>query len=326
MEIVATDGFTLNPGDISWDEVSALGNLKVYDRTESGEVTDRCGNADIVIVNKTPLDAVTIQQLPQLKFITMAATGYDCVDIKTAGQKNIPVSNIPVYGTDTVAQYVFSAILHLAHNISIHAEAVRKGEWSTADDWCFWKRPLIELRGTVIGIVGFGRIGRRVGELAHAFGMRVLAYDPYQGTPPGYDNFEFCDLDKLFQESDFVSVHSPLTEDNRKFVDMTMLSKMKPSAFFINAARGGLVNEADLSAALSQNILAGAVVDTVSEEPIKPDNPLLQAPNLYITPHMAWGTLAARQRLMSGIAKNIEAFLSGKPVNVVNQVFLHQPE
>lgn len=322
MEIVATDGYTLNPGDISWDEVSALGNLIVYDRTASAEVIDRCRNADIVIINKTPLDAETLQYLPRLKFITMAATGYDCIDIKTAGQRNIPVSNIPVYGTDTVAQYVFSSILHLAHNISIHAEAVDKGEWSTSDDWCFWKRPLIELKGTAIGIVGFGRIGRRVGELAHAFGMRVLAYDPYQGQSPSYDNFEYCDLDKLFQEADFVSVHSPLTEDNHKFVDMTMLSKMKPSAFFINAARGGLVNEVDLSAALSQNILAGAVLDTVSEEPIKSGNPLLNAPNLFITPHMAWGTLAARKRLMSGITENIKAFLSGKAVNVVNQDFL----
>ena len=322
MEIVATDGFTLNPGDISWDEVSALGNLIVYDRTGSEEVIGRCCNADIVIINKTPLDAETLLHLPRLKFITMAATGYDCIDIKTAGQRNIPVSNIPVYGTDTVAQYVFSAILHLAHNISIHAEAVQKGEWSTSDDWCFWKRPLIELRGTVIGIVGFGRIGRRVGELAHAFGMHVLAHDPYQETSPGYDNFEFCDLDKLFQEADFVTIHSPLTEDNHKFIDMALLSMMKSSAFLINAARGGLINEVDLSTALSRNILAGAVLDTVSEEPIKADNPLLKAPNLFITPHMAWGTLAARKRLMFGIAENIKAFLSGKTINVVNQDFL----
>ena len=324
MEIVATDGFTLNPGDISWDEVSALGNLTVYDRTETGEITNRCHNADIIIINKTRLSAETFQNLPRLKFITMAATGYDCVDIRAAGRLNIPVSNIPVYGTDTVAQYVFSAILHLAHNISIHAEAVQKGEWTTSDDWCFWRRPLIELKGRVIGIVGFGRIGRRVGELAHAFGLRVLANDPYQGESPGYDNFEFCDLNRIFQESDFVSLHCPLTEDNYQFVDMTMLSKMKPTAFLINAARGGLVNEPDLSNALSDNILAGAVVDTVSEEPIKSTNPLLNAPNLFITPHMAWGTLAARKRLMSGIVENIEAFLRGGAVNVVNKNYLAQ--
>jgi len=322
MKIVATDGFTLNPGDNPWNGVAALGDLTVYDRTEPTQVNERCRNADIVIVNKTPFDAKTLSKLPQLKFVTMAATGYDCIDINAAGSYGIPVSNIPVYGTDTVAQYVFSSILHLAHNISIHAGAVENGEWSTSKDWCFWKRPLIELKGTSLGIIGFGKIGRRVGEIAHAFDMNVIAYDVYHGETPNYDNFKWCELEELFELSDVITIHSPLTEDNHQFVNMSLLSKMKPTAFLINAARGGLVNESDLASALVEGLIAGAVVDTVSFEPIRPDNPLLSAPNIFITPHMAWGTLAARKRLMAGIAENIKSFKAGKSINVVNTQFL----
>ncbi len=318
MKIVATDGYTLNPGDNPWDEVRALGDLTVYERTASADLIERCRDAEIIIVNKTPFDAGTLSNLPHLRFITMAATGYDCVDIASAGKLGIPVSNIPIYGTDTVAQYAFSAILHLAHNISIHAEAVQQGKWTDSKDWCFWNRPLIELRGTRIGIVGFGRIGRRVGEIANAFGMHVLAHDPYQQERPDYEAFEWCSLDQLFAQADFVTLHCPLNADNHQFVNKTLLSKMKPTAFFINAARGALVNEADLAAALSKGYLAGAVVDVVSQEPIRSDNPLLGAPNLFITPHLAWATLAARKRLMSGIVENIKAFLSGSPINVVN--------
>ncbi len=318
MKIIATDGYTLNPGDNPWDRVAALGDFEVYDRTAPEDVLGRCQDADIVIVNKTPFSDSTLSRLTKLKFISMSATGYDCVDIKSAGKRGIPVSNIPVYGTDTVAQYVFSAILHMAHNISVHAEAVRQGEWSRAPDWCFWKLPLIELTGKTIGIVGFGRIGRRVGELAHAFGMEVLAFDLFKGAPPKYDNFRWCELDELFELSDIVTLHSPLTEANQEFVNEALLAKMKPTAFFINAARGGLVNEKDLAAALVEGRLAGAVVDTVSAEPIRPDNPLLSAPHIFITPHMAWGTLAARKRMMSGIEENIRSFIAGNAVNLVN--------
>lgn len=322
MKIVATDGYTLNPGDNPWDEVAAIGDLEVYDRTAPADLIPRCRDAEILIINKTPLGGDVIKTLPDLRFITMAATGYDCVDIETAGKLGIPVSNIPVYGTDTVAQYVFSAILHLAHNISMHAEAVKEGEWKHSKDWCFWNRPLIELRGTRIGIVGFGRIGRRVGEIAHAFGMEVLAHDPRAERRPAYEPFAWCDLDYLFEQADFVTLHCPLNTGNHKFVNKALLSKMKPTAFFINAARGGLVNEADLAAALSKGRLAGAVVDVVSQEPIRSDNPLLGTPNLFITPHLAWATLAARKRLMGGIVENIKAFLSGSAVSVVNKDFL----
>jgi glycerate dehydrogenase len=322
MKIVATDGYTLNPGDNTWDEVAAIGDLTVYERTASADLIERCRNAEIVIVNKTPFDAESLSKLQHVRFITMAATGYDCVDIETAGKLGIPVSNIPVYGTDTVAQYVFSAILHLAHNISSHAKAVQEGEWTVSKDWCFWKRPLIELKGTRIGIVGLGRIGRRVGELANAFGMHVLAYDPYPEERPSYEAFEWCTIDRLFEQADFVTLHCPLNVDNHQFVNEALLSKMKPTAFFINAARGTLVNEADLAAALSKGWLAGAVVDVVSQEPIRSDNPLLGTLNLFITPHLAWATLAARKRLMAAIVENIKAFLSGSAINVVNRDFL----
>ena len=322
MKIVVTDGHTLNPGDNPWDEVAVLGEVAIHPRTDSEEVIERCAGADILIVNKTPINADTLTRLPGLQFISMAATGYDCVDIKAAGANGIPVSNIPIYGTDTVAEYVFAAILHLSRHISSHADDVRSGEWSNCADWCFWNRPLIELRGTTIGIIGFGRIGRRVGEIATCFGMNVLAYDVYTGDMPDYKNFSWGSLDEIFQKSDFVTLHSPLTPDNHEFINAGLLGKMKPSAFLINAARGGLVNEADLAAALDKETIAGAVVDTVSTEPIGPDNPLLGAPNIYITPHLAWGTLAARKRLMDGIAANIRAFLAGQPINVVNTQFL----
>lgn len=322
MNIVATDGYTLNPGDNPWEEVELLGEFSVYERTVSEEIVERCSDADILVVNKTPIKAETLSQLPELKFITMAATGYDCIDIESAGKHGVPVSNIPVYGTDSVAQYVFSSILHLAHNISEHAEAVSKGGWSRAKDWCFWNRPLIELNNTTIGIVGFGRIGRKVGELAHAFGMKVLANDLYEGESPSYDNFSWCHLEELFAKSDIVTLHAPLTRENHKFVNAALLSLMKPSAFLINAARGGLINEQDLSAALINRQIAGAVVDSVSVEPIQQENPLLAAPNIYITPHLAWGTLAARKRLMAGIAENIRSFATGSPINVVNTAYL----
>ena len=322
MNIVVTDGYTLNPGDNPWTEVKKLGEVVVYERTSPDEVLQHSDGADILVVNKTVIDQEILSRLPQLKFISMSATGYDCVDIEYAGKRGIPVSNIPVYGTDTVAQYVFSAILHLAHNISDHADAVKKGKWSQCSDWCFWDRPLIELKGATIGVVGFGRIGRRVGEIAHAFGMKVLAYDINTNDSPHYEGFAWSTIEALFEQSDIVTVHSPLTQDNHKFVNESLLSRMKPSAFFLNAARGGLVDEKALKSALVHGKIAGAVVDTVSVEPIQPDNPLLQAPNLFITPHLAWGTLGARKRLMAGVAENIASFLNGIAVNVVNEQFL----
>ena len=316
--IVATDGFTLNPGDNPWDEIGALGTLAVYERTAPAELPARCREAEILIVNKTRVRAEALAELARVRYISVTATGYDCVDIAAAGRRGIPVSNVPVYGTDSVAQYVFSALLHLWHNIGGHADAVQAGEWGAQPDWSFWKTPLVELRGKTMGIVGFGRIGRRVGELAHAFGMSVMAHDAFRGADPGYAPFAWAALEELFAASDVVSLHCPLTAENHAFVNTNLLNRMKPSAVLINAARGPLVNERDLAGALNAGRIAAAVVDVVSAEPIRPDNPLLSARRIVITPHIAWATREARQRLMRTTAENVKAFLEGTPQNVVN--------
>jgi len=322
VHIVVTDGYTLNPGDNPWDDLEALGQLTVHDRTSDAELTGRCRGADVLVVNKTQIRKADLAELDRLRLIAVSATGYDCVDVEEAGKKGVPVCNVPIYGTDSVAQYVISAILHTWQNLGLHDAAVRSGEWSRQPDWSFWKAPLVELRDLTIGIVGFGRIGRRVGELANAFGMQVLAHDPFVGAPPAYDRFEWAGLGDLFARSDVVTLHTPLTSGNNGFVNHSLLSKMKPAALLINAARGPLVNEQDLADALNAGGLAAAVVDTVSNEPIRPENPLLSARNILITPHLAWATLAARRRLMSQTVANIEAFLDGRPQNVVNTDFL----
>jgi glycerate dehydrogenase len=321
-KIVVTDGYTLNPGDNPWDTVAALGELTIYERSAANEVVDRCREADILVVNKTPIREAALGQMSRLRFIAVSATGFDCVDIEAAGRQGITVSNVPVYGTDSVAQYVFSAILHLWHNIGAHDTAVKAGDWARQPDWSFWQTPLVELRDKTIGIIGFGRIGRRVGQLADAFGMRVLAYDPYPGDPPNYRIFAWSSLEDLFARSDVVSLHAPLTADNHGFINRHMLARMKESAILINASRGGLIAENDLAEALNSGQLAGAVVDVVSTEPIAPDNPLLSAKNIAITPHLAWATQQARRRLLTSTAENIRAFLGGSPQNVVNEMYL----
>lgn len=319
MKIVVTDGHTLNPGDNPWDQVAGLGELIVHPRCEPEEVAGLAAEARVLIVNKTRITAQTLEKLPRLGFITMAATGFDCVDVAAAGALGVPVSNVPVYGTDSVAQYTLALLLELCHRAALHDRAVKAGEWNRNPDWSFWKTPLIELRGKTMGLIGFGRIGRRTGELAHALGMEVLAHDPHPGQEPGYQPFGWATLEELFARADVVSLHSPQTEENAGFVKAELLSLMKPTAFFINTARGGLVNETDLARALNQGRLAGAAVDVVSTEPISPDNPLLSARNILITPHLAWATKEARERLMTAIADNIRAFQSGRPINVVNQ-------
>lgn len=322
MNIVVTDGFTLNPGDNPYDEMEELGALTVYDRTAPGELIDRCRDANILIVNKTPIREPSLEQLPSLRYIAVVATGYDIVDVAAAGRRGITVSNVPIYGTDSVAQYVFSAVLHLCHNISEHDAAVKAGEWARNPDWSFWKKPLVELAGKTMGIVGFGRIGRRVGELAHAFGMNVLACNTHRGPDPDYSPFAWVYLDDLFASSDIVSLHCPLTAENRAFVNQKLLGRMRPSAVLINASRGPLVNEQDLADALNAGTLAAAAVDVASVEPIRPENPLLSARNMVITPHLAWATLEARRRLMSITAENVRSFLAGTPQNVVNRSHL----
>ena len=320
--IVITDGYTLNPGDNPWDAVATLGNLTIYERLAADEVIPHCRKADILVVNKTRIRANALAAMSRLRFIAVSATGFDCVDIEAAGKRGIVVSNVPVYGTDSVAQYVFSAILHRWQNIAGHDAAVKAGEWARQSDWSFWQTALVELHDKTIGIIGFGRIGRRVGQLADAFGMRVLAYDPDQQAAPNYRSFAWVSLQDLFGQADVVTLHCPLTVDNHQFVNRSLLARMKKNAILINAARGGLVDERDLAEALNSGRLAGAVVDVVSTEPITADNPLLSASNIAITPHLAWATREARWRLMSSTAENIKAFLSGEPQNVVNTMYL----
>ncbi|TVR01756.1 MAG: D-2-hydroxyacid dehydrogenase [Spirochaetaceae bacterium] len=317
MNIVVLDGYTLNPGDNPWTAVERLGTLTVYDRTPQEQIVERAAGAQIVLTNKTPLSRATIEQLPELRFIAVLATGYNVVDVAYARERGIPVSNVPVYGTDAVAEYVFALTLNFCRAPQTHADLVRAGEWGKTGDFSFWRTPLSELAGKTMGIVGFGRIGRRVGELAAAFKMRVLAHDTYHGNPPAYP-FEFCEIDELFAQSDVVSLHCNQTPENTGMVNTRLLQRMKPTALLVNTARGGLVNEADLAAALVAGCPAAAALDVVSVEPITADNPLSKVSNALITPHIAWAAVEARRRLMATTAENIAAFQAGAPIHVVN--------
>lgn len=319
MRIVVLDGHTMNPGDNPWDELAKLGRLDVYDRSSPEEIRERGRGAEVLVTNKAPIDAATIAALTDLRFIAVTATGYNVVDTAAAEGRGIPVSNVPEYGTDSVAQFTMALVLELASRVGEHDRAVRAGEWSASPDFCFWHTSPVELAGLVMGVVGFGAIGRRVAGLAHAFGMSVLASGRPGGTrtPPDFEPFEWCEVDDLFERADVVSLHCPLTPENARFVSADRLARMKPSAFFVNTARGGLVDEAALADALRRGVIAGAAVDVASTEPIAAANPLLSAPGCVVTPHMAWGTLAARRRLMATTVRNVEAFLAGRPINVV---------
>lgn len=320
MRIVVLDGYTLNPGDLSWDGLKSLGSCDIYDRTQLGQIVERARDAEIVLTNKTMLDAKSLQALPNLRYIGVLATGYNVVDVVAARQQGVAVTNIPAYGTRSVAQHVFALLLELTQHAGHHATTVRDGRWSASPDWCYWDRPLIELEGLCIGIVGFGRIGQAVASLANAFGMRVLAYDHRGRQMPAAQVLavQMVDLDSLFRESDVLSLHCPLTAENRGFVNTRKLATMKSSAFLINTSRGPLVNEFDLAAALNAGQIAGAGLDVLSVEPPQKDNPLLTARNCLITPHIAWATHAARARLMKIAVDNLRGFLGGEPVNVVN--------
>jgi glycerate dehydrogenase len=318
MRIVVLDGYTLNPGDNPWKELAELGELTVYDRTPAELFLPRAREADVLLVNKVPLTAAALMQLPRLRFVSVLATGYNMIDIAAARQRGVAVANVPEYGTDSVAQHVFALLLELCQRVSIHHNLVTAGEWITAPDFCFWKVPPIELAGLVMGIVGLGRIGRRVGTIAHAFGMAVVAADPLASVEPEYQPFTRADIPAVFAAADVVSLHCPLTDDNAHFVDRKLLSCMKASAFLVNTARGQLVDEQALADALHTGRLAGAGLDVLAVEPMRADNPLLHAPNCIITPHLAWASLAARRRLMAATVANVEAFLSGHPINVVN--------
>jgi glycerate dehydrogenase len=321
-KIVILDGHTVNPGDNPWDDLARLGELTVYDRTPHGQIVERCRDAGIVLCNKTALRAETLEQLSRLRFIAELATGYDNLDIAAAGRLGIPVANVPEYGTDSVAQHTMALLLELSNLVAVHDAAVKKGEWGTSPDFSFWKAPLTELAGRKFGIVGFGRIGRRVGELARAFGMEILAYTPHPDTNSATFPVAWRGVRELFAEADVVSLHCPSSVENAGFVNKDLLALMKRGGVLINTSRGKLVNEMDLACALNDGTIAGAALDVVSREPITSDNPLLSARNCLITPHIAWASLAARRRLTATTAKNVEAFLRGEPVNIVNARYL----
>jgi glycerate dehydrogenase len=316
--IVVIDGYTLNPGDNPWAPLEELGQLTVHERTDAKAVVENVRDADIVITNKCPVSKAAIEKLPQLKFIAVSATGYNIVDVAAARVHGIPVSNVPEYGTRTVAQFTWSLILELCHHVGRHSESVHAGEWTKAPDFCYWLAPQIELDGKSLGLVGYGRIAQGVGAIGAAFGMRVLASGRPESSPPDSFVGEWLSSDELFERADVVSLHCPLTPQTERMVNRQMLRRMKRGAFLVNTSRGGLVDERGLAEALGSGQIAGAAVDVVSAEPIRLDNPLLSAPNCLITPHMAWTTLAARERLMWTTAENVAAFLAGKPINVVN--------
>jgi len=317
MKIVVLDGYTLDPGDNPWDEVAKLGEFVCHDRTPVDQILERSRDAEILLTNKTPLSAETIAQLPKLKFIGVLATGYNIVDVKAARSRGIPVTNVPIYGTDAVAEYVFALLLNFYRQPQLHSDLVHQGEWVRVNQWSFWRRPLAELAGRMIGIVGFGRIGRRVGEIASAFKMNVLANDVFQGNPPAYP-VAWREIPQLFAEADVVTLHCNLTPENTGMVNAALLRSMKKTAYLINTSRGPLVRDADMAQALQEEWIAGAALDVVSVEPLPLDNVLYKAPNLTLTPHIAWAAVEARRRLTKVIAENIAAFQAGKPINVVN--------
>jgi glycerate dehydrogenase len=317
MKITVLDGYCLNPGDLSWEPLRQLGELVVFDRTPADQVAARAAGAEIVLTNKTPLPADVLRQLPELRYIGVLATGYNIVDVEAARGQGIVVSNVPTYGTESVAQFVFALLLELCHRAQQHADAVRAGEWSTSADWSFWKSPLMELAGKTIGIVGFGRIGRQTAKIADAFGMRVIAHDVNHTNPPPYENFRWAPLDDLLRESDVVSLHAPLFPATREMIDARTLALMKPTAILINTSRGPLINDCDLADALNSGRIAAAALDVLSIEPPPSGHPLLSAKNCLITPHIAWATTEARSRLIEISVENVRMYLIGKPQNVV---------
>ena len=316
MHIVVLDGHTLNPGDLDWSGLQAIGSCEIHSRTPPAQVVPRAQGADIVLTNKTVLSRASIEQLPQLRYIGVLATGYNVVDMPAARRHGVCVTNVPAYGTPSVAQMVFAHLLNLTQHVAEHGQSVRAGDWTRSEDFCYWDFPLVELAGLTMGIVGYGRIGRETAGIARAFGMKVIYHDVAPGLASTCDP-EGVDLDTLFRDSDVVSLHCPLTQDNREFVNKSRLKNMKRTAFLINTSRGPLIDERALAEALNAGRIAGAGLDVLSEEPPREDNPLLQAKNCYITPHIAWATRSARRRLMEIAISNVRAFLEGNPRNVV---------
>ncbi|MFV0423245.1 D-2-hydroxyacid dehydrogenase [Oleidesulfovibrio sp.] len=318
MNITVLDGYTLNPGDNPWDKIQTFGKVITYDRTAPENILTRAQGADILLTNKARLTADIINALPELKFISVLATGYDVVDIAAAAGKKIPVSNVPGYGVEAVAQHTMALLLELCRRTAHHDSLVKQGVWTAAPDWCFWDGTQRELTGLTMGVIGFGNSGRRVAELANAFGMNILAYAPRPKAAPAYNNFRFCQLDELLAEADVVSLHCPLTSENKHLINAERIQTMKNGAIVLNTARGPLIDENALADALNAGKLGGAGLDVTEVEPLPADNTLMNAANCLITPHIAWSTLTARKRLMDITAENIRAFIKTAPQHVVN--------
>lgn len=318
MNIVVLDALAMNPGDLSWDALKELGKTEIFDRSSVAETPGRIAGADIVLTNKSLLTEEIIAGAPNLKYIGVMATGYNIVDVTVAKEKNVIVTNVPAYSTESVAQLAFSFILELANHTILYADSVRKGDWENSEDFSYQLKPTMELQNKTLGIIGLGEIGKAVARIALAFGMKVISSHKH----PERDKMEgvrFVDEETCFAESDFISLHCPLNDQNKEFVNEALLNKMKPTACLINTSRGGLINESDLAAALNSGKIAGAGLDVLSAEPPSPDNPLLKAKNCYITPHIAWASYEARTRLMKTLVENIKAFMDDKAVNVVGR-------
>ncbi|MBP6610543.1 MAG: D-2-hydroxyacid dehydrogenase [Paludibacter sp.] len=321
MKIVVLDGYTLNPGDLSWDGMKQFGDVVLHDRTDFDieNVIATIGDADVIFTNKTPLPKAVLSQVPTLKYIGVLATGYNVVDTVAAKELGITVTNIPTYGTAAVAQFTFALLLELCHHVGAHGDAVKAGDWTSCPDFCFWNYPLIELAGKNIGIIGYGRIGQEAGKIAQAFGLNVLAFDEYQNPALVTETCKYVTLDELLAQSDVISLHCPLFESTQGIINKDNIAKMKDGVLIINTSRGPLVVEADLRDALNSGKVGGAALDVVSSEPIAATNPLLEAKNCIVTPHIAWAPKESRSRLMNIAVDNLAAFISGSPVNVVSK-------
>lgn len=322
MKIVVLDGYTENPGDLSWSGFEELGQLTVYDRTsltDEAEIISRIGGAEIVYTNKTPISKNVLDACPSIKFIGVLATGYDEIDVAHAKEKGIPVSNVPVYGTRSVSQFAIALLLEVCHRIGHHSDTVHAGKWEHNADWCYWDYPLIELAGKTYGLLGCGNIGIHTAEVAKALGMRVIAYDVRQTKEAKALGVEYVSLDELFAQSDVLGLQMPLLPFNTGIINRENIAKMKDGVIIVNNSRGQMVVEQDLADALNSGKVAAAALDVVSTEPIRGDNPLLKAKNCIITPHMSWGAKESRQRIMDTSVENLKAFLAGAPVNVVNK-------
>ncbi|MBQ4050081.1 MAG: D-2-hydroxyacid dehydrogenase [Oscillospiraceae bacterium] len=318
MKIVVLDGYTENPGDLSWEELGTLGELTVYDRTPTEEILPRIGDAEVVITNKSPITVATIDACPGMKYIAVLATGYNVVDVNAAKERGIPVSNVPAYGTASVAQFAIAMLLEICHRVAHHSKTVHEGKWTNSIDFCYWDYPLIELDGKTMGIIGFGRIGKATGKIAKALGMKVIACDSAPDEQ-GKEIAEYVDLDTLLSSSDVISLHCPLFPETEGIICKETIAKMKDGVILLNNSRGPLLNEQDVADALNSGKIYAAGLDVVSIEPIREDNPLLKAENCFITPHISWAPKEARARIMETTVANVKAYLDGSPINVVNR-------